>query len=157
MAAPNPATFRQALSRFTTGVTVLTAAEQGGGVAGMTANSFTSVSLDPPTILVSVMQGRTLRAIERAGCFTVSVLGEGSEHVSAHFAGKPSPGWGPEYFGADGFVGLSDALARFECSVVQSVAVHDHKLLIAEVLSCKVTEAEPLVFFGSRYRRLAVA
>jgi flavin reductase (DIM6/NTAB) family NADH-FMN oxidoreductase RutF len=123
----------------------------------MTANSFTSVSLDPPTILVSLVEGRTLRAIRASGQFTVNVLGEGAEHASAHFAGKPSDAWSPHYTQTDGFVGLTDVMARFACTVQRSIAVHDHTLLISQVQTCDVVDTEPLVFYGSRYRRLAAA
>ena len=155
MKTPDPTEFRHALSRFTTGVTVLTAAEADGTVAGMTANSFTSVSLAPPTILVSVMQGRTLKAIEAAGMFVVNVLGAGAERISGHFAGKPVPAWTPDFAAIGEYVGLDGALANFACRVQRRVEVNDHVLLIAEVEHCHACEADPLVFYGSRYRRLA--
>ena len=155
MKTPDPAEFRHALSRFTTGVTVLTASEPDGSVAGMTANSFISISLAPPTILVSVMEGRTLKAIEAAGGFVVNVLGAGSERISGQFAGKPVPGWSPDFAAFGDYVGLEGALANFACRVQRRVEVNDHVLLIAEVEHCDACEDDPLVFYCSRYRRLA--
>ena len=67
MPRANPASFREAASRFTTGVAVLTALDEHGRVCGMTANSFVTVSLSPPTVLVSVMPGRMHRAISATG------------------------------------------------------------------------------------------
>jgi len=155
MKHPDPVAFRQALAQFTTGVTVITAEARDGEVCGMTANSFTSVSLAPPTILVSVMRGRTLRAITESGQFVVNVLAAGSENVSGHFAGKRIVGWEPDYVHRDGFIGLGDALASFSCVVSQTVEVNDHTLLIAQVAECDIRADDPLVFFGSRYRRLS--
>ena len=155
MQRPDPVEFRRALSRFTTGVTVITAGNAQGEVVGMTANSFTSVSLDPPTVLVSVMQGQTLQAIRSSGRFGVNVLGAGGEAISNHFAGKPRAGWTPSFTAFDGFHALDGALAHFGCRVVREVDVADHVLLIAEVDLCTAAENDPLVFYASRYRSLA--
>lgn len=155
MQRPDPVEFRRALSCFTTGVTVITAANAKGEVVGMTANSFTSVSLAPPTVLVSVMQGQTLQAIRASSRFGVNVLGAGCEGISNHFAGKPSTNWTPEFKEKNGFFALDGALAHFGCRVVQEVDVADHVLLIAEVDLCTADDNEPLVFYASRYRSLA--
>ena len=85
----NPATFRQAASRFATGVAVLTACDENGEVCGMTANSFVTVSLSPPTVLVSVMPGRMHRAISASGRYCVNVLPEQGRELSRHFASRP--------------------------------------------------------------------
>jgi flavin reductase len=155
MQIPDPVAFRQALSRFPTGVTVITSVSAGGDVCGMTANSFTSVSLDPPTILVSLMQGRTLSAITESGCFVVNVLGQDAGNISAHFAGKPMANWKPTYAHDGTFAALKDAIAVFFCRVVQAHPVNDHTLLIARVEVCRACDSNPLVFFASQYRRLS--
>ena len=79
MLRANPAVFRQAASRFVTGVAVLTAFDERGEVCGMTANSFVTVSLKPPTVLVSVMPGRMHQAISASGRYGVNVLPEDVE------------------------------------------------------------------------------
>lgn len=155
MEAPDPASFRRALSCFTTGVTVISVRAPDGEVCGMTANSFTSVSLSPPTILVSLMQGRTLKAIKASGRFVVNVLGQDAENISSHFAGKPIAGWRPAFAGAPEYPALTEALAVFSCNVLSEHRVNDHTLLIASVEDCHADQADPLVFFGSRYRRLS--
>ena len=92
MQRANPASFREAASRFTTGVAVLTALDEHGRVCGMTANSFVTVSLSPPTVLVSVMPGRMHRAISATGRYCVNVLPEHGRDLSRHFASQPNTG-----------------------------------------------------------------
>ena len=86
----DPVAFRQAASRFVTGVAVLTALDRRGEVCGMTANSFVSISLAPPTVLVSVKPGRMHDAISAAARYGVNVLPEDGKHLSRHFAGRPA-------------------------------------------------------------------
>src|SRR5882724_8619646 len=93
----NPAIFRQAASRFATGVAVLTARDEDGEVCGMTANSFVAVSLAPPTVLVSVMPGKTHDAISASGRYGVNVLPEGGKGLSRHFSGHPAADARPDY------------------------------------------------------------
>ena len=81
----SPASFREAASRFATGVAVLTALDEHGLVCGMTANSFVTVSLAPPTVLVSIMPGRMHRAISATGRYCVNVLPDHGRDLSRHF------------------------------------------------------------------------
>lgn len=150
----NDAAFRSAFSRFATGVTVITSRDRNGDVIGMTANSFSSVSLAPPTVLVSLMNGRTLQAITRTGRFGVNVLPATARDLSSHFAGRPVPGLSPDFDDADGMPKLTDALAYFDCTIDRSVVVNDHTLVIGAVHACAQSEARPLVFFSSRYHDL---
>lgn len=147
----NPATFRQAASRFATGVAVLTACDENGEVCGMTANSFVTVSLSPPTVLVSVMPGRMHRAISASGRYCVNVLPEQGRELSRHFASRPGVTAVPEYEIVDGLPRLSGCMAYFACEVVRQVEVSDHTLIIAEVSNCDYQDQTPLVFFSSRY------
>ncbi|MGY4355412.1 hypothetical protein ACVW0J_001905 [Bradyrhizobium sp. i1.7.7] len=107
MPRANPASFREAASRFTTGVAVLTALDEHGRVCGMTANSFVTVSLSPPTVLVSVMPGRMHRAISATGRYCVNVLPEHGRDLSRHFASQPNTGATPDYVIVDGLPRLS--------------------------------------------------
>lgn len=154
MRQPDSAEFRRAVSRFTTGVTIITTREGGEEVVGMTANSFTSVSLTPPTVLVSVMQGRTLKSIERCGRFGVNVLPASARELTMHFAGRQVPGLVPEFTSGAGMPRLAAAIAYFDCEVEKSVVVSDHTLLIGAVRECSYADADPLVFFSSQYRNL---
>ena len=161
MARPDPADFRRALSRFATGVVVITVRNQQGrdlahGIVGMTANSFTAVSLSPPTVLVSMMQGRTLQAIEASGSFGINVLPASAEDLSGHFAGRPVPGLKPAFDDRPGSPKLTRALAYFDCHLEKSVVVADQTLLIGAVRDCGYADADPLVFFPAGTMSLAL-
>jgi flavin reductase (DIM6/NTAB) family NADH-FMN oxidoreductase RutF len=161
----NPATgfdsraFRQALGTFPTGVAVVTASPEAGHAMGITVNSFTSVSLDPPLVLWCLD-----RKSDRYGPFTearhhtISVLGTAHESVSSRLARQGA-------HSLDGIAliptecgppALADALAVFEC---ERHAVHeagDHAILVGRVLRFARREAgAPLVFFQGKYGALA--
>ena len=92
MQRADPLAFRQAASRFATGVAVLTALDPRGEVCGMTANSFVTISLSPPTVLVSVKPGKTHDAMSASGRYGVNVLPEQARGVVATFRGPAAPG-----------------------------------------------------------------
>jgi flavin reductase (DIM6/NTAB) family NADH-FMN oxidoreductase RutF len=146
----SPVVFRQAASRFVTGVAVLTAIDAERSVCGMTVNSFVTVSLSPPTVLVSAKPGRVHRAISASRRYGVSVLPEDARKLSVHFAGRPSE-TEPAYELVEGLPRLAGAVAFFACEVSRSVEVSDHTLFIAEVSDCDYSQGSPLVFFSSRY------
>jgi flavin reductase len=154
MKQPDPADFRRAVSRFTTGVTVITSRDGNNEIVALTANSFTSVSLSPPTVLVSVMTGRTLKAINASGRFGISVLPASAKELSSHFGGKRVPGLKPEFEDLGGSPKLAKALAYFDCLVEKSLVVADHTLLIGAVQDCRYADADPLVFYSSQYHNL---
>lgn len=147
----SPVVFRQAASRFVTGVAVLTAIDAERSVCGMTVNSFVTVSLSPPTVLVSAKPGRVHRAISASRRYGVSVLPEDGRKLSVHFAGRPSVETEPAYELVEGLPRLAGAVAFFACEVSRSVEVSDHTLFIAEVSNCDYSQGSPLVFFSSRY------
>ena len=151
MQRADPVVFRQAVSRFATGVAVLTALDQHGGVCGMTANSFVSVSLSPPTVLVSVKPGRMHEAISATGRYGVNVLPEGGKGLSRQFAGRLPLDAVPDHEIVDGVPRLSGCVAFFACELTRAVDVSDHTLFIAEVSNCDYCDNLPLVFFSSRY------
>jgi flavin reductase (DIM6/NTAB) family NADH-FMN oxidoreductase RutF len=117
----------------------------------MTANSFVTVSLAPPTVLVSIMPGRVHRAISASGRYGVNVLPEDGLRLSTHFGGRPSSSVVPEYEIVDGLGKLPGSVAFFTCEVKRQVDVSDHTLFIAEVSNCDHGDGVPLVFFSSRY------
>ena len=150
MQRADPLAFRQAASRFATGVAVLTALDSQGEVCGMTANSFVTISLSPPTVLVSVKPGKTHDAMSASGRYGVNVLPEQGKAVSRHFAGRPR-GTDPGCEIVQGLPRLSDCVAFFACEVTRTIDVSDHTLFIAEVSGCDYCDDLPLVFFSSRY------
>ena len=150
MQRADPLAFRQAASRFATGVAVLTALDSHGEVCGMTANSFVTISLSPPTVLVSVKPGKTHDAMSASGRYGVNVLPEQAKALSRHFAGQPRQAH-PDYEIVDGLPRLSNCVAFFACEVTRTIDVSDHTLFIAEVSECDYCDSLPLVFFSSRY------
>ena len=147
----NPAVFRQAASRFVTGVAVLTAFDEQGEVCGMTANSFVTVSLNPPTVLVSVMPGRMHQAISASGRYAVNVLPGDGHGLSSYFASRPAVATRPDHEVVEGLPRLASYVAFFACEVTRHLDVSDHTLFIAEVSNCDYCDHSPLVFFSSRY------
>jgi flavin reductase (DIM6/NTAB) family NADH-FMN oxidoreductase RutF len=149
--------FRNALGCFPTGVAVVTAAGVDGHF-GITVNSFTSVSLDPP-LLLWCMDRRSRRhdIFVKAAGFTVSILGTGHKEVSSRLAR-------PGEHALDGIAlietelgppALADSLAVFECAAEKMMEAGDHTILLGRVLrfSCPATSA-PLVYFRGKYSAL---
>jgi flavin reductase (DIM6/NTAB) family NADH-FMN oxidoreductase RutF len=153
MQRADPASFRVAASRFATGVTVVTALDPAGRICGMTANSFVTVSLSPPTVLILSGPGRTHAAISATGRYAVNVLPEGAVALSAHFAGRPDPDLCLHYDWVDGLPRLAECIAFFACDVVREIGLNDHTMFVAEVTACDHGDSDPLVFFGSRYHQ----
>ncbi|MBR7833850.1 flavin reductase family protein [Actinospica durhamensis] len=154
----DPATLRHVLGAFPTGVTALAALVDGVPV-GMAANSFTSVSLNPPLVSVCVATTsetwRVLRHAERLG---VSVLSHEQEEDSRRLASRgidrfAGLSWHPT---EDGAVLLDHASAWFDCSIEREIRAGDHEIVLLNVHGLGTDpQAPPLVFHGSRYRRLA--
>jgi flavin reductase len=148
---PDPASFRAAAARFPTGVTVVASIDRDGTPVGMTANSFTTVSTKPPTVLVSVMRGRTWQAIMDSKRYAVNVLHAEDLALCAHFSGGPRAEGSPSLVKREEFPVLSQAIAQFACDVVRSIDVADHTLFIGEVRWCRQRDGSPLTFYSSRF------
>jgi len=149
---------KRALSRFATGVTVLTTAGPGPDdpVHGMTANAFVAVSLVPPLVLVSVARSATAeRLITETGRYGVSVLGAGGEQLARHFAAGAHRPDLVRFVRRDGLPLLDGALAQLACTVRQSHPAGDHTLHVGEVDAAWSQGGQPLVYFGGRMHRLA--
>lgn len=152
-------TFRETLGLFVTGVTIITTRDERGDPVGITANSFNSVSLDPPLILWSVGQkALSLNAFSDAKAFAVHILRDDQADLSQRFATS-----GTDKFsqiavepGLGGVPLLPDCAARLECSLFAKYSAGDHLLFIAKVerLSSDPT-AMPLVYHGGRYAELS--
>ena len=153
--------FRKALGCYPTGVAVVTALGPAGERVGMTANSFTSVSLKPP--LVSFCLDRAsvwFEPLHAAGHFAVNVLREGDEEISQRFARPRSAQWDDLAWTTwqSGCPILETALAAFECRVQGRHEAGDHVILVGEVLAMSAArDGAPLAYFRGGYRRLAEA
>jgi flavin reductase (DIM6/NTAB) family NADH-FMN oxidoreductase RutF len=151
-------TLRDALGSFATGVTVVTCFDEAGEPFGLTANSFTSVSLEPPLLLVCVhKEAQCAAAMTRADHFAVNVLQTGQQPASIRFSTRHDDRFGPNDWspGELGAPVLKESLGVFEC---RRNAVHDggdHHILIGEVMKASFDPSlDPLLFFRGKYRRL---
>lgn len=143
--------FRRVMGRFATGVTVITA-EAEGGVRGMTANAFMSGSLSPPLCIISVAKKARLHgALNDIGHFGVSILAQGQEAISQHFAGQgvEQPDLLFEHIG--GVPVLAGVCAAVAAKIVARHDCGDHSLFIGHILGLRDDERPPLAFHGGKY------
>lgn len=157
----SPHAFRAALGRFATGVAVVTAQANDGSRIGMTITSFNSVSLDPPLVLFSIGRGNfSLAGLESADHYSVNVLAQDQEDVSARFAKAGSDKWSGvqvREYPTLPFT-LEDSLATFQCVPFARYDGGDHVIFVGRVLKYECRDSgHPLVFFGGKYAALADA
>lgn len=159
-----PEEFKGALRRFASGVTIITT-RVGDVDHGMTASAFTSVSLDPPRVLVCVARKAAMHdLLASAGAFGVTLLAEDQRELSDRFAWKPSP---DRFAGLDvarapesGAAWLSGGLAWLDCSVCNAFDGGDHTIYVGEVRAARVGEGAQdasLLYVAGRYRRVGDA
>jgi flavin reductase (DIM6/NTAB) family NADH-FMN oxidoreductase RutF len=152
---------REALGFFATGIAVVTAVADGGNRIGATVSSFNSVSLDPPLVLFSMARSsRAFAAWQSVVHFAVNVLSEGQDALSSKFARALGDKWeGARCLeGETGVPLLADSLAAFECARYANYDGGDHIIIVGRVCNVRVrkrADAVPLIFFRSKYRRLA--
>jgi flavin reductase (DIM6/NTAB) family NADH-FMN oxidoreductase RutF len=153
-----PRELRRIFGRFATGITIVTAG--GDEPRGMTANSFTSVSLDPPMVLICVLRDASMHeTIQRQRAFGVSVLSNRQERVARHFADRNRPRGRAEFDAVDSIPGprtgcpvLPDALAWFECSLAAVYDGGDHSIFLGTVLAARHgPQADTLLFHGGAF------
>jgi flavin reductase (DIM6/NTAB) family NADH-FMN oxidoreductase RutF len=165
-AAPEPAAvgsdeFRRAMGRFATGVTVVTSVDPGGHPVGTTANAVTSLSLDPPLLLVCFDQAsQTLAAVRSHGAFAVNVLEARQRHLSANFARRGQAAAWDEVRHRPGPTGsprLHGVIAAVECTVEQVLPGGDHEIVVGRVRAVETGDegAAPLLFWQGAYGLLA--
>ena len=155
----DPRTLRDALGCFATGVTIITCIAPDGRPVGLTANSFTSVSLDPPLLLACIdNRAQSLEALAAASHFAVNVLHIGQQPTSNRFATRgiedrfADIGWQP---GECGSPIIAGSLASFECSRHAMHEGGDHRILVGEVKKATFEpRRDPLLYFRGKYRRL---
>ena len=149
--------FRNSLGAFTTGITVVTAISVDGTKVGCTANSFASVSLDPPLVLWAIAKSsNSFNTFNEAKDFAIHVLHEGQENVSRLFSTK-----GVNKFGKVSFkVGraevpvLNDYSVRFECSTEHRYDGGDHIIIVGRVREIDNANNEPLCFYKGQYTKI---
>ena len=149
---------RACLGKFATGVTVVTCKDALDRPCGITANSFSSVSLDPPLVLWNIAKSsNSLNAFLNAEHFAFHVLTNEQEALSQHFARTDHTRFDriDHEISDDGVPILPDCLAVMRCSTFAIHDCGDHHIIIGEVERFDVGEGEPLLFYRSRYRALA--
>jgi flavin reductase (DIM6/NTAB) family NADH-FMN oxidoreductase RutF len=150
------AQFRRAMGKFATGVTVITFGHD-GRTAGMTANAFMSLSVDPPMILVSVRaQARFAQSIACGDAFGVSFLAQSQEALSRHFGGQPRSGLDDpfEQIGEPGVPVVREALVQI---AARTNAIHrggDHLIFTADVEALRESDGPPLLFYSGKYKQI---
>ncbi|WP_041544764.1 MULTISPECIES: flavin reductase [Chelativorans] len=155
--AIDPKALRQAFGTFVTGVTVVTTIDKQGRPRGMTVNSFTSVSLDPPLLLVCIgKSAQSYPAFASADSFAVNILHEGQAEISRVFASKSQQKFSSVSCDKvhTGAPVLSDSLAWFDCSLHSRVEAGDHIILIGHVQAFGTSTAAPLGFCRGSYVRV---
>ena len=154
------AEFRRACGRFATGVTIASVWDAEGAPHGLTVSSFTSVSLDPPLILICLGHGvSAIDAFRASAHFGINVLAENQRDLAERFTQK-----GQDRFeglkwrrGKTGVPLLAGVLAAMECAVRQRVTAGDHDIFVAEMVVARVAGGEPLIHFAGAYRSLDVS
>ena len=154
--AIDPMEQRLIMGHFATGVTIVTTHYK-GELHGMTANAVTSLSLEPPLVLVSVdCQANMNTCLKASECFAVNILTEGQEDLSTRFAKR-----GPKDFSdidhrteITGSPVFNKSLAYVDCKVVQILPGGDHDLFIGEIIVGDTGEGRPLMFYKGKYGRL---
>jgi flavin reductase (DIM6/NTAB) family NADH-FMN oxidoreductase RutF len=152
--------FRRICGKFASGITVVTVQDASGASHGMTANSFTSVSLTPPLVLVCVDRNAIiLEHFRSSPYFGINILSAGQRQLSDQFAGRGYDRFqGVEWYaGQTGVPLLPDVLATIECSRWDLVTAGDHDIVIGEVLHANCQDGDPLVFYSSQYHRIHIS
>jgi flavin reductase (DIM6/NTAB) family NADH-FMN oxidoreductase RutF len=150
--------FRQALGRFASGVTVVTCKGDDGNPCGLTVSAFSSLSLEPPLVLICIdRRASVYENLKEGSCFAVNVLAQDQESVSRRFASREADRFkGIGYReGKTGAPLIEGALAFIECRVVHSHPGGDHTVFIGQVESSEVNDGKPLLYFRGGYSSIS--
>lgn len=148
---------RHVMGHFATGVTVITTKDKTGAPNGITANAFTSLSLEPPLVLICVdKKANCYECFEESKVFAVNLLGEHQEQLSTRFATKGVEKFAgiPYHAGHEGLPLLDDAIGYIQCTLTNTYEGGDHTIYLGSVVAAEATGDRPLLFFKGRYHRL---
>ena len=152
MAHFDPKTFRNALGQFATGVTIVTTRDTAGSPVGVTANSFNSVSLDPPLILWSLARSaRSMAAFEQAESFAVHILASDQDELANLFASRVEDKFAGLDIGEGGPPFIQGCSARLVCTTRHLYEGGDHVIMVGEVIDYESDGKPPLLFHGGTY------
>ena len=150
--------FRRACGRFATGITVATVLDGEGTPHGLTVSSFTSVSLDPPLILICLGHAVTMiGAFRTASHFGINILSAEQRELSDRFARKGCDRFDalPWERGTMGVPLLPGAIAQIECATHQRIASGDHDIFVGRMVRARVLDGDPLLYYASGYHEIA--
>lgn len=146
--------FRQAMGRFATGITVVTAKDE-AEPRGMTVNAFMSLSLDPILIAISIgNKARMCETLAKVDRFGVSILSEAQQQLSMVFAKQMQAEQPVDFDYIQQTPVLPEALVQLVCEKESEVEAGDHTIFIAKVIDLETQAGDPLIYFGGQYRRL---
>lgn len=148
--------FRQTMSQFASGVTVVTTA-LGERLAGLTVSSFASLSLNPPLVLICIDHAASSHdVIAAAGKFAVNILAEDQEYLSRRFAMHDGAKFAPHSYtlSENGLPLLEGVLAQIECRLHSALPGGDHTIFVGEVIAARVFGGRPLLYYRSGYHQL---
>ena len=150
-----PPAFRRLMGQWATGVSIVTSPGD-AGPTGCTVNAVTSLSLDPPLLIVALdLRARTLHAVQESGRFCVNVLADGQDEVALRFASKatmPEKFEGLDWHERDGVPVLDDTVASILCTLEDDVAGGDHRVVVGRVVDGELhPEREPLLYFRGEF------
>ena len=160
MTEPESAAFRRIMGHLPTGVTVVATAHLGGGVCGLTANAFTSVSLTPPLVLVCVDRAsNTYGCMLAKGSFAASFLASDQHWLSVRFAERRDDKFDgvPYSLGVTGSPILQGSVGHVECEIQDEHEGGDHSIFVCRVVAAEPGDGAPLVFFRGSYTTVARA
>jgi flavin reductase (DIM6/NTAB) family NADH-FMN oxidoreductase RutF len=147
-------TFRNAMGKFATGVTIITTSVN-NHVHGMTANAFMSVSINPRLVLISIGEKANMNQyIKDSGKFAISILAKDQQDMSMYFAGQIKENRVIDFNWFQEIPVIRDSIANITCNVYASHQAGDHTLYIGEVIDLLVEDGEPLTFFEGKYGNL---
>ena len=149
--------FRSVLSRFASGVTIITTHDGEGRDHGMTVSAFSSLSLDPPLVMVAIGHDATMAPVmATATSFAVNILSDSQESLSRRFSGKLDDRFAGvgTVRGTLGDALLDDALATLECRVVARHPAGDHDIVVGEVEEGVAHDGRPLLYYRGGYAQL---
>ena len=145
------------MGKFATGITVVSMRVSDEETWGMTANAFTSLSLDPPLVLVAVKKGQTHENLQKAGHFAINILSSDQQDLSDRFAFS-----GPKDFSGletttdvTGAPILSNTLGYVDCDIHEIVSGGDHDIFIGKILSGQLGDGDPLLYYSGGYAKIA--
>ena len=152
--------FKKALQLWASGVSVVTTSSEKFGVQGMTVTAFSSVSVNPPLVLVCINNAAdTGEGIQESQCFAVNVLTSDQQDLSNQFAGGSNQQQRFENTdwkaGITGAPILNGSLMSLDCKVVEKVLAGTHWIIIGEVQECVCRSGEPLLYYRGSYQQLA--